>query len=76
MPVAREREDYTKDRSDPKGATLIAHLARDLRCYLAVAPEAAWARRRHLGLRRHDQLAARTGGPDAQGPPRSLRVGW
>jgi transposase len=56
----REREDYTKDRSDPKDATLIAHLARELRCYLAVVPEAAWARLRHLGLRRHEQLAART----------------
>jgi transposase len=55
----REREDYTKDRSDPKDATLIAHLARDLRCYLAVVPEACWARLRHLGARRDAKLVER-----------------
>ena len=55
----REREDYTRDRSDPKDATLIAHLARDLRCYLVVAPDADWARLRHLGVRRHAKLVER-----------------
>jgi len=55
----REREDYTRDRSDPKDATLIAHLARDLRCYLVAVPEACWARLRHLGIRRDAKLAER-----------------
>jgi len=55
----REREDYTRDRSDPKDATLIAHLARDLRCYLVSVPEADWARLRHLGVRRDAKLTER-----------------
>jgi transposase len=55
----REREDYTRDRSDPKDATLIAHLARELRCYLPLLPEASWARLRHLGARRHAKLVER-----------------
>lgn len=56
----REREDFTKDRSDPKDATLIAHLARELRCYLPSLPEPDWARLRHLGARRHAKLVERT----------------
>jgi transposase len=55
----REREDLTKDRSDPKDATLIAHLARELRCYLPFIPEPGWARLRHLGARRHAKLVER-----------------
>jgi transposase len=55
----REREDLTKDRSDPKDATLIAHLARELRCYLPLLPEASWARLRHLGARRHAKVQER-----------------
>lgn len=55
----REREDYTRDRSDPKDATLIAHLARELRCYLVVVPDAEWARLRHLGVRRHAKVVER-----------------
>lgn len=60
---SREHDDFTQDRSDPKDATLIARLARELRCYLPVAPEPDWARLRHLGIRRDakltDQTAAR-----------------
>lgn len=55
----REREDFTRDRSDPKDATLIAHLARELRCYLPALPEPDWARLRHLGARRHAKLVER-----------------
>jgi transposase len=57
---SREHEDLTRDRSDPKDATLIARLARDLRCYLPVAPEPDWARLRHLGIRRHAKLTDAT----------------
>jgi transposase len=56
----REREDLTHDRSDPKDASLIAHLARELRCYLPVAPEPDWARLRHLGARRSAKLVEQT----------------
>ncbi|HWO69583.1 MAG TPA: IS110 family transposase [Actinomycetota bacterium] len=55
----REREDLTRDRSDPKDATLIAHLARELRCYLPQVPEAGWARLRHLGARRAAKVRER-----------------
>jgi transposase len=58
--VHREREDLTHDRSDPKDASLIAHLARELRCYLPVAPEPDWARLRHLGARRSAKLVEQT----------------
>jgi transposase len=57
---SREHEDLTRDRSDPKDATLIARLARDLRCYLPHAPEPDWARLRHLGTRRHAKVADAT----------------
>lgn len=56
----REREDLTRDRSDPKDATLIAHLARDLRCYLVAVPQSDWARLRHLGVRRDAKLTERS----------------
>jgi transposase len=48
----REREDLTRDRSDPKDAVLIAGLAAQLRCYEPERPTAQWARLRHLGARR------------------------
>lgn len=57
---SREHEDLTRDRSAPKDATLIARLARDLRCYLPLAPEADWARLRHLGIRCHAKLTEAT----------------
>lgn len=57
---SREHDDLTRDRSDPKDATLIARLARDLRCYLPCAPEPDWARLRHLGIRRHAKVTDAT----------------
>lgn len=57
----REREDYTRDRSDARDAVLIAGLAAQLRCYVPERAEPAWARLRHLGARR-EQLVTREGG--------------
>jgi transposase len=57
---SREHDDYTHDRSDPKDATLIARLARELRCYLPVVPGPDWARLRHLGVRRNAKLTDAT----------------
>jgi transposase len=49
---AREAEDLTWDKSDPKDAVLIARLAGQLRCYEPERTDEAWARLRHLGARR------------------------
>ncbi len=49
---AREGEDLTRDKSDPKDAVIIARLAH---CYEPERADAVWARLRHLGARR-DQL--------------------
>jgi transposase len=49
---ARESEDLTRDKSDPKDAVLIARLASELRCYEPERADAVWARLRHLGARR------------------------
>jgi transposase len=49
---ARESEDLTRDKSDPKDAVLIARLASELRCYEPERAGAAWARLRHPGARR------------------------
>jgi len=49
---AREAEDYTRDKSDPKDAVVIARLVGELRCYLPERPDATWARLRQLGARR------------------------
>jgi transposase len=48
----REAEDYTRDKTDEKDAVLIARLATELRCYQPEQADPAWARLRHLGLRR------------------------
>jgi transposase len=53
----REREDLTRDRSDPKDAVLIAGLAAQLRCYEPERPTAQWARLRHLGARRAELIS-------------------
>jgi transposase len=57
---AREGEDFTKDRSDFKDATLIARLTGELRCYRPLALEGQWARLRHLGQRRDALLVKAT----------------
>jgi transposase len=49
---AREAEDYTCDKSDPKDVLLIARLVAELRCYVPERPNQTWARLRHLGARR------------------------
>ena len=50
---AREGEDLTFDKSDPKDAVIIARLAAGLHCYEPERADAVWARLRHLGARRH-----------------------
>jgi transposase len=57
---AREGEDFTRDKGDDKDALLIARLTTQLHCYLPERPTAAWARLRHLGNRRVEQLALAT----------------
>ncbi len=49
---AREGEDLTGDKSDPKDAMVIARLVGELRCYLPERPDQVWARLRQLGARR------------------------
>jgi transposase len=60
---AREAEDFTRDKSDDKDALLIARLTTQLHCYLPERPTAAWARLRHLGNRRVEQLTLATAAP-------------
>lgn len=61
----REREDYTRDRSDQRDAVLIADLAAQLRCYIPERTDATYARLRHLGARR-EELVTRAGGSRQQ----------
>jgi transposase len=49
---AREGEDLTADKSDPKDAVVIARLVGELRCYLPERADQTWARLRQLGARR------------------------
>jgi transposase len=49
---AREAEDLTWEKSDPKDAVVIARLAAQLRCYEPERADATWARLRQLGARR------------------------
>ncbi len=49
---AREAEDFTRDKSDDRDATIIARLVAELRCYLPERTSPAYARLRHLGARR------------------------
>jgi hypothetical protein len=49
---AREGEDLTFDKSDPKDAVIIARLSAGLRCYEPERADVVWARLRHLGARR------------------------
>jgi transposase len=58
---AREGEDLTFDKSDPKDAVIIARLASGLHCYEPERADAVWARLRHLGARRLQLTADATG---------------
>jgi len=49
---AREAEDFTRDKSDDRDATIIARLVAQLHCYLPERTSPAYARLRHLGVRR------------------------
>ena len=59
---AREAEDFTRDKSDDKDALLIARLATQLHVYLPERPDPLWARLRHLGVRRVEQITRRGAG--------------
>jgi transposase len=48
----REAEDYTRAKSDPSDAVLIARLVGELRCYPPEHADQVWARLRQLGTRR------------------------
>ncbi|GAC02864.1 putative transposase [Gordonia namibiensis NBRC 108229] len=56
---ARETEDFTRDKSDDKDALLIARLTTQLHIYLPEHADQHWARLRHLGVRRTEQLTRR-----------------
>ena len=58
---AREGEDLTFDKSDPKDAVIIARLAAGLHCYQPERADAVWARLRHLGARRLQLTTDATG---------------
>ena len=51
---ARRSEDLTFDKTDEKGAALIARLTAQLRCYLPEPIDETWGRLRHLGARREE----------------------
>ena len=50
--LAREADDYTRDKTDHKDAVVIGKLIARLDCYLPERAEPDWARLRHLGARR------------------------
>jgi transposase len=58
--LARQEEDYTRDKTDDKDAVLIARLAGELRCYAPEVSEGEWATLRHLGRRRHEVITRRS----------------
>lgn len=70
----RERDDFTRDRSDPKDAVLIAGLASQLRCYEPERPQPVWARLRHLAARRAQLVTA--GGAARQQVRALLECAW
>jgi transposase len=57
---SREREDYTRDKTDDKDAVLIARLVAQLHCYVPERAEASWARLRQLGARRDELITQAT----------------
>jgi len=48
--IAREQEDYTRNKSDERDAVLIARLTAELRCYRPERLEEEWATLRHMPL--------------------------
>jgi transposase len=56
----REGEDYTRERSDYRDGAVIARLTSERRCFVPYQPEGAWARLRHLGIHRDQQLQRAT----------------
>ena len=46
---ARQREDYTRDKTDDKDAVLIARLVAQLNYYAPERADETWPRLRHLG---------------------------
>jgi len=58
--IAREQEDYTRNKSDERDAVLIARLAGELRCYRPERLDEEWAALRHLGRRRERLISAST----------------
>jgi transposase len=54
--LAREEDDYTRDKTDHKDSVLIGKLVARLDCYLPERAGADWARLRHLGQRRNQLL--------------------
>jgi len=53
----REKDDYTRDKTDHRDAYLIGRLVIRLDCYLPERADEAWARLRHLGARRSGLVA-------------------
>ena len=53
----REKDDYTRDKTDHRDAYLIGKLVIRLDCYLPERAGADWARLRHLGARRFALVA-------------------
>ena len=53
----REKDDYTRDKTDHRDAYLIGKLVIHLDCYLPERADATWARLRHLGARRSGLVA-------------------
>jgi transposase len=54
----REEEDFTRDKSDFKDATVIAKKVAELRCYRPYVPDGPWALLRQRGARRAEKLVA------------------
>jgi len=53
----REKDDYTRDKTDHRDAYLIGKLVIRLDCYLPERADEDWARLRHLGARRFALVA-------------------
>jgi len=71
---AREGEDLTFDKPDPKDAVIIARLAAGLRCYAPGRAGAIWPRLRHLGARRNQLTADATGQVKPGSGPAGVRL--